>query len=44
MRNLALAVMILFGLSNIDHIYYHDAMLKPVYAMLWHHVLGLLAA
>ena len=35
MRNLAMAVMILIGLSNIDHLYYHDAMLKPVYAMIW---------
>jgi len=38
MRNLAMAVMILVGLSNVDHIYYHDAILKPVYTMIWAHI------
>jgi hypothetical protein len=44
MRNLAMAVMLLFGLTNVDHLYYQDKMLKPVYSMIWHHVQGLLSA
>jgi hypothetical protein len=38
MRNCALVIMILVGLSNVDHIYYHDAILKPVYTMIWAHI------
>ena len=44
MRNLAMVVMILVGLSNVDHIYYHDAMLKPVYAFIWAHLHALRVA
>jgi hypothetical protein len=35
-RNFAMAAMILVGLYNVDHIYYHDAMLKPIYSLFLH--------
>ncbi len=41
MRNLALAVMIVVGLINVDRLYYHGAMLKPVYSLLLRHTQGL---
>jgi hypothetical protein len=44
MRNLAMLAMILVGLYNVDHLFYHGAMLKPVFSVLWRHVMGLLSA